>query len=835
AELLAWASALTAQLSRAHAELLWLAPWLTLATDLPATLARLDAPITLRELAALEYTLAPQLDLAGLPADSDLRRAVQLASARAAVRLQEADRLAERATELADIDYSFLYDRTRHLLAIGYNVSDHRLDASFYDLLASEARLASFVAIAQGKLPQEHWFRLGRSLTTTGYQPALLSWSGSMFEYLMPLLVMPTYRGTILDETYRSVVERQIAYGREREVPWGVSESGYNKTDAHLNYQYRAFGVPGLGFKRGLADDLVIAPYASAMALMVAPQAACDNLRFLARDGRLGPYGFYEAIDYTPARLPRGRDSVTVASYMSHHQGMTFLALAYLLADRPMQRRFAADPAFRATDLLLQERVPRASAIFPHPAEVSAAADTPPAEPNLRVFTTPDTAAPQVQLLSNGTYHVMVTNAGGGYSRWRDLAVTRWHEDPTRDGWGSFCYLRDVASGQFWSVAHQPTLAVASSYEAIFSQGRAEFRRRDHDIDTHVEISVSPEDDVELRRVSLSNRGRTTRTIELTSFTEVVLTTPAADAAHPAFSNLFVQTELVRERQAILCSRRPRSGSEQPPWMLHLMSVHGRIGAPPSFETARADFIGRGRSPVDPRALHRPTLGDSAGAVLDPIAAIRNTVVLAPGETVRVHIVTGVSPTRDGALALIDKYGDRHAADRVFELSWTHSQVLLRRLNATEVDTQLYDRLAGKILYSNAALRAPRSVLARNQRGQSSLWAYAISGDLPIVLVRIADRVHLTLVRQMVQAHAYFRLKGLVVDLVLWNEDPSGYRQVLHEDILGVVAALSETSLLDRPGGIFLRRADQIAEEDKVLLQTVARVIVVDRAGSLAD
>ncbi len=243
-----------------------------------------------------------------------------------------------------------------------------------------------------------------------------------MFEYLMPLLIMPTYRGTILDETCRGVVARQIEYGREREVPWGVSESGYNKTDAHLNYQYRAFGVPGLGFKRGLADDLVIAPYASAMALMIAPQPACDNLRRLARDGRLGPYGFYEAIDYTPARLPRGSDSVTIASYMAHHQGMTFLALAYLLEDRPMQRRFAAHPAFRAAELLLQERVPRAPAIFPHPAEVSAAGDAAPAEPNLRVFTTPDTPAPQVQLLSNGSYHVMVTNAGGGDSRWPGLA-----------------------------------------------------------------------------------------------------------------------------------------------------------------------------------------------------------------------------------------------------------------------------------------------------------------------------------------------------------------------------------------------------------------------------
>ena len=851
AELTWWARAFEAECEHALDELTQMAPWVDL-SPLPASLheshelrqalARLDAGPTLAETAALELMLVPVIDRAiAAPGDGDawlgrLRAALLAASQRASERLAELRQLAVRCRELADLDYDFLYDRDRHLLAIGYNVADHRLDASFYDLLASEARLASFIAIAQGKLPQEHWFSLGRQLTTSVGKPALLSWSGSMFEYLMPLLVMPTYARTILDETYRGVVERQVEYGRERGVPWGVSESGYNKTDAQLNYQYRAFGVPGLGFKRGLAEDLVVAPYASIMALMVDPEAACANLRLLASQGQLGGYGFYEAIDYTPARLPRGKDSVTVRSYMAHHQGMAFLSLAYLLLDRPMQRRFDADPAFRATDLLLQERVPRTPSIYPHPAEVSRTADSgSEAEQNLRVFNTPSTPAPAVQLLSNGNYHVAVTNSGGGYSRWRGLAVTRWHEDPTRDSWGSFCYLRDVTSGAFWSVAHQPALRRSTSYEAIFSLGRAEFRRHDGDISTHVEISVSPEDDIELRRISLINLGKTARTIELTSFAEVVLAPAGADAAHPAFSNLFVQTELVRARQAILCTRRPRSGAEKPPWMLHLMTVQGTPVGTTSYETGRNEFIGRGRTAVDPAAMHRPSLGDSEGSVLDPVVAIRNTVVIQPDETVRIHLVTGVAETREAAMALIEKYSDRHSAERVFELSWTHNQVLLRRLDATEADTQLYERLVSNVLYANPSMRAPRSVIARNRSGQSALWAYSISGDLPIVLVRIADREHLGLVRQMVQAHAYWRLKGVACDLVIWNEDPSGYRQVLQDEITGVIGALSESSMLDKPGGIFLRRSEQLSEEDKVLMQTVARLIVSDQDGTLAD
>jgi cyclic beta-1,2-glucan synthetase len=814
AELKWWTQSLERQCRHASEEVNQLVTWVKQSrlSDLP----------TLNDVARLESTQTP--DAAGI------------ASENAAKTISDLKQLAVRCRELADIDYAFLYDGERHLLSIGYNVADRRLDPGFYDLLASEARLGSFVAIAQGKLPQEHWFSLGRSLTNTGGGMALLSWSGSMFEYLMPLLVMPTYQNTLLDETYHAVVRRQIDYGRERGVPWGISESGYTKTDAQGNYQYKAFGVPGLGFKRGLAEDLVVAPYATVMALMVDAEPACANLRLLARDGHLNRYGFYEAIDYASARLQRGQDSATVQSYMAHHQGMALLSLAYLLLDKPMQRRFDSDRAFRATDLLLQERVPKAPSVFPHAAEVSHVQGAlTEVERNFRVFTTPQTAVPEVHLLSNGRYHVAVTAAGGGYSRWRDLAITRWREDSTRDCWGTFCYLRDLKTGEFWSAAQQPTTKRPTSFEAIYSQGRAEFRRRDGDIESHLEISVSPEDDIELRRITITNRGRTSRTIELTSYAEVVLAQPAADAAHPAFSNLFVQTQLLRQRQAILCTRRPRSAGEKPPWMLHLMMVHGSAATPTSYETSRAEFIGRGRSLADPAAMHRSSLSDSEGSVLDPIVSIRNTVMIAPDEAVQLHLVTGAAETYEGALALAEKYHDRHLPDRVFELAWTHSQVVLRQLDAAEADTQLYGRMASSILYANPSLRASGSVIALNRRGQSGLWGYGISGDLPIVLLRVGDQSQMNLVRQLVQARAYWRVHGLAVDLVIWNEDQSGYRQMLQDQIIGVITSRSEANLLDKAGGIFVRRLEQISEEDKVLMQTVSRVIVSDTAGTLAE
>jgi len=833
-----WADKLAEQCHAVHDDLLELAPWMAAAQS-PVFDTSLTRIPTLRELAGFAMSASATSDLA--PSERERQQLVAALIGRGSERarryLDQIERLAGEARGFANMNFRFLYNENTDLLAIGYNVSDRRLDASSYDLLASEVRLCSFVGIAQGQFPQEHWFALGRQLCIVGGEQLLLSWSGSMFEYLMPLLVMPTYPNTLLDQTYRSIVNAQIDYARQRDVPWGISESGYNTVDASMNYQYRAFGVPGTGMKRGLADDLVVAPYATMMGLMVHPEAAVENLQRMAALGFVGKYGFYEAIDYTPARVPRGQSFAIVKSFMAHHQGMGFLAMSYLLHDRPMQRRFESDPLFQATLLVLQERVPRAGAFYSNPAEL-AAVRTPLQDSSspMRIITQTTTAQPDVQLLSNGRYHVMVTSAGGSYSRWRDLAVTRWREDGTSDNWGNFCYVRDVDSGAYWSTTFQPTMVEPKKYEVIFSEGRAEFRRHDRGIDLHTEIVVSPEDDIEMRRTRITNKSGVRRTIEFTSYAEVVMAPAAADSAHPAFQKLFVQTEILRNENAILCTRRPRAKDEQMPWLLNLMTVHDGVLVDCSFETSRADFIGRANSTANPRAMQeaRP-LGGMQGSVLDPVVAIRYKVHLAPDETVTLDVVTGMTETREAALHLIDKYQDRHLADRVFDLAWTHSQVVLRQLNASETDAQLYSRLASLVIYPNASMRADASILTRNQRGQSGLWAYAISGDLPIVLMQIKDPANIELARQMVQAHAYWRLKGLVVDLVIWYEDQSGYRQALHDQIMGLIASGIDAQAIDRPGGIFVRLLDQISPEDRILMQSVARAILSDSSGTLAD
>jgi cyclic beta-1,2-glucan synthetase len=833
-----WSSRLATHCATAHAELLTLAPWMRAAQEhvIDSSLTRIP---TLRELAQFTPAFSTATDLAPNERQRQLVLAQLVAegSATARVRIARLVELAEQARADAQMEFGFLYVEDLKLLAIGYNVTDRRLDNSTYDLLASEARLASFVTIAQGQLPQEHWFALGRNLCLVGGEQLLQSWSGSMFEYLMPLLVMPTYSNTLLDQTYHSIIRAQADYGRKRNVPWGISESGYNTIDASMNYQYRAFGVPGTGLKRGLGDDLVIAPYATMMGLMVEPELATENLQRMADLGFMGRYGFYEAIDYTAARLPRGHDFVVVRSFMAHHQGMGFLSLSYLLHERPMQRRFESDPLFQATMLVLQERVPKSGAFESASVETDvlrnakADPDTP-----MRVITAMATAHPEVQLLSNGRYNVMVSSAGGGYSRWKDMAVTRWREDGTADDWGNFCYIRDVDSDAYWSTTYQPTAAKPDFYEAVFSEGRAEFRRSDNGIELHTEIVVSPEDDIELRRTRILNKSNQVRTIEVTSFAEVVMAPAAADNAHPAFSKLFVQTEILASRNAILATRRAREKDEHVPYLLNLMTVHGGSSIDVSFETSRPAFIGRGYNAISPAALRTGgALGGADGSVLDPIVSIRRTLRLEPDEEVVLDIVLGMHDTRDGAIHLVDKYQDRHLTDRVFELAWTHSQVVLRQLNATETDAQMYSRLAGSVLYPNALLRADPSIVARNNRGQSGLWAYAISGDLPIVLMHIRDAANIELARELVQAHAYWRLKGLVVDLVIWYEDTSGYRQALHDQIMSLIASGADAQSLDRPGGVFVRLLDQIPQEDRVLMQSVARVIINDTGGKLTD
>ncbi|HEU5135696.1 MAG TPA: glucoamylase family protein [Steroidobacteraceae bacterium] len=756
--------------------------------------------------------------------------------------VEHLESLANIALQLASsMEFDFLLDTQRKLLSIGYRATDGSLDDSCYDLLASEARLASFIAIAKGDIPARHWFRLGRTVTPIGAGAALVSWSGSMFEYLMPDLVLRAPGGSLLAQTSRLIVQRQIAYGAELHLPWGVSESAYNARDLELTYQYSNFGVPGLGLKRGLSENKVVAPYATGLAAMIDGEAALANYAALAAIGARGAYGFYEAVDFTESRVPEGASQVMVRAYMAHHQGMSIVAIANTLLDGRMRERFHSDVAVQATELLLQERTPRdVSVAHPRAEEVGTAARVADLQvPEVRRIRSPHDSSPQTHLLSNGRYSVMITAAGSGYSRWNDLAITRWREDATRDDTGSYLMMRDVESGRVWSAGYQPCAGQPGSYEVSYTEDRAEIIRTDSDIVSTLEVQISPEDDAEVRLLSLTNGSLRDREIEVTSYAELVLGAPASDLAHPAFSKMFVRTEFLAREGVLVANRRRRAPDEPEVWASHHAVVEGVTVGPPQFETDRAKFLGRCRELRTPLAmLEGRALSGTIGTVLDAVFALRYRLRIPSGGTARIAYWTCVAPDRARLLEIADKHRDTNARTRTATLAWTQGQVQLRHFGIDASQANVFQQLAGHILFAGSAARTSSDNIRRGAAGPADLWAQGISGDLPIVLLRVEDAEDLVTVRQLLQAHEYWGIKRLSVDLVILNERGASYIQ----DLQVAIEAAVRTSLArpriagaDTRGKVFMLRSDLITPESRALLLAVARVVLSGRGGSLAD
>ena len=749
------------------------------------------------------------------------------------------DDIAATAQRLfSEMEFGFLFDPGKRLFSIGYKVADGALDPSFYDLLASESRLTSLIAIAKRDVPARHWFRLGRRQTLLAGGPALLSWSGSMFEYLMPSLVLYTPYGSLLDVTCKRIIQRQIEYAQGTGTPWGISESAYFVRDREFTYQYADFGVPGLGLKRGLEQDRVVTPYATALAAMYDTNAAVANFRALDKMGGRGRFGYFEALDFTPERLPEGQRMALVRAYMAHHQGMSLLALANTVYDGVMRHRFHRDPLVKAIELLLQERAPDAApAVWAQPVAERRVRAGQVGPPNARRFKSPHTAVPATHLLSNGLYTVMLTAAGSGYSLWRKLAITRWREDVTRDCWGSYIFIRNTTTDTVWSAGYQPTVHEPDHYAATFFEERARITRRDGDISTTFEVVVSPEDNAEVRIVKLTNNGAQARELELTSYAELVLAPLAADIAHPAFSNLFIETEYLAETHALLATRRPRATTEPQIWAAHLIACG--IAHSIEYETDRARFIGRGHDIRTPIAVvdGRP-LSNTVGAVLDPIFSLRTRVRIEPGATAQITFSTLVGESRKTVVDLADKYSDPAIYERISSLAWTFAQVQLHHLRIEPEEAQWFQVLANHVLFPHPSLRPSTEFLSLNKLSASALWRHRISGDRPIVVLRITSSDEMEMVWQLLRAHDYWRLKGLAIDLVMLNEHSVSYAQDLQqrlEDTVRTSQTLASREGQEIDGSIFVLRADSLSQEERTLILTAARAVLVAGQGSLIE
>ena len=687
-------------------------------------------------------------------------------------------------------------------------------------------------------MPQHHWFHLGRPVTSVNGRATLVSWGGTMFEYLMPLLLMRTFPDTLLDQSCRSSVLRQTGV----RAPAGRAV-GYFGICLCVHRSARQLSVPSLRRSRS-GSEARVGGRSRGRALRDGTRgargsgAAADNFHALAAAGLDGRFGFYEALDYRPRT--REVDAVPdaapapmiVRAFFAHHQGMSLVALTNVIRDDVFVERFHRDPRVEASELLLQERVPREAILSePRPAE-NATRLTMASVYAFRRFRSPHTRTPHMQFLSNGRYTVALSHAGGGYSTWQGLAVTRHREDPTSDSGAQYILLRDPWSGLVWSPTYQPVCREPDNYEVTFDLDKVTYRARYGDFETQLQVSVSSEDDVEVRRLSIVNRGSRPREIEVTSYAEIVLGRPEDDFTHPAFGKLFIETEFDPQSVGLLFSRRPRGADDVPVWAFHVLGVEGRQGGAVEWETDRARFVGRGRSLADAVAQTGRALSGTTGAVLDPMAALRDRVRLAPGGLVRVTFATGVASDREAALALARKYRDGGAASRAFSMAFTHVHITLQHLGLTDDHAILFDRLASRLFGADASCTSP-AALQSNTLGQPSLWAYGISGDLPIALVRITETDSVPLVRQLLLAQEYWRVKGLKADVVILNEHPTEYLDETQNYLTSLTQEPRWSGWNNRPGGFYLLRGDSMPEADRVLLSAVARVVLPRDRGDL--
>lgn len=747
------------------------------------------------------------------------------------------DNLGSRLTNMAEaMDFTLVYDKKRQLFSIGYDVEREDISNCYYDLLASEARQASFIAIAKGDVEQKHWFKLSRAMTIMGKSKGLVSWSGTMFEYFMPLLIMRNYPDTLLNTTYSSVIEGQKKYCRDRRVPWGISESGFYSFDLNSVYQYKAFGVPGIGLKRGLNNELVISPYSTILAMQADMTGAYENIERLESEGLLGRYGFYDAVDYTKERMQKSKKKSVIRCFMVHHEGMSFMAIDNVINNFIMQERFHRVPEVKATELLLQERIPRAVVYsreqqFKVSNEISEKQNI-----IVRQFNTARSGIPEVQLMSNGSYSMMISNSGSGYSKIDNMTVYRWKEDVTTEEEGWFFYIKNLNSSEYWSAAYEPCKNEGDTYEVFFSLDKAEIKRRDGTLSTKMEAAISNEDNAEIRRISITNHGEHSRTVEITSYSEITLAPYTADLVHPVFSNLFIQTEYIENTGCLVASRRPRTKGDKKPWIMQVTAVDGDASGTIQYETNRMNFIGRGRDLTAPQVMEEDApLKNTTGPVLDPILSIRRRIVIKPGHTCRIAFTIAAADSKEEAIELAQKYKEIQNISRVFELSWTQAQVEMRYLGIKSSQANLYQIMASRLLFINDSMLKRSNAIKEINKFQRNLWGYGISGDIPIVLVTISDIKDIHIVRQMLNAHEYWRIKGLKADLVILNTEETGYIQQLHEALQEQINTSHGRDVQNIQGGIFLFNRSTMPPDDMEFLNAVARLVIDAGEGTLLN
>ena len=745
-------------------------------------------------------------------------------------RINLTDDIVERLDVLyTEMDFSPLYDPQKKLFSIGFNIDLDQQSNSFYDLLASEARQASYISIAKGDVPSSHWNSLGRSLVDINHRTGLLSWTGTMFEYLMPSLIMPSYKHTMLDKTLHFAVKTQIDYGTQEKIPWGLSESQYYSFDNANMYQYRAIGVPALAISTKVEDEKVVSPYSTLLALSFSPKSALENIKRLKHDGLSGVYGLYEAVDYDHG--PK-----IVRTYMAHHQGMSLLAINNYLNENIMQQRFMSNPAMGAYNLLLEEQIPNVKGRKKVVARVKKekVSIKPKQAPAVRAYNGINLEIPKVHIMTNGNYSMLLNDQGGGYSKIRNTDITRWREGQIENEYGTFFMIEQMSSGLNYSASYAPLNSLGEDYKVVFESHKTTFTRRDGMIDSKYEIAIPYEDNIEIRKLTLENTGDMPETLSVLSYLEPILTGQSQDRSHKTFSNLFIETEVDKNTHTMLAKRRSTQDSQEQITLAQRLIVSDKFKVKVDVQTDRSKVIARNTNlGMRQNLTKNDYFNNVPGAVLDPVLSSRVEFVLKPTESIYLSYVTMVSENSDTLTRLLTKF--KSYDDIKYALLASSSRDLLSSKYSflKENEIIMAQNILSHLVYSSP-LRAVKNDKIRILGGKKVLWKFGVSGDNPIVTVLLSHENQIKLLIEILHAQQYWQMLGYKVDVIVLNMSAYSYINELSDIIQTVIQKHTYLTIFTEPCTVISLHSVNLDEGDVEHIKSFSRLCLDGKLGTLA-
>ena len=734
-------------------------------------------------------------------------------------------------------DFSYLYSQEHQIFSIGYNIEENKLTDSYYDLLASEARQASIVAIAKKDISPKHWEHLSRTLTVLDKHKGLISWSGTAFEYLMPNINVPRYKGSLLDESCNFMIMSQLKYAKHLNIPFGISEAAFNLKDLQYNYQYRAFGIPWLGLKRGLADEMVVSTYGSVLAINDIPKETVENLRRLEQYGMYKQYGFYESLDFTPERVRKGREAEVVKTYMAHHQGLILLSIDNIFNDNILQKRFIENPEIQSVSILLQETMPEKAITTKEDKEKVEKLKYKDYENYIeKVYAKIDERLIRGNVISNENYMIATNQKGEGVSKYKDIYINKYkNTDDERQG--IIFYIKNIKSKNIISSSYTQNLENENKYQIVFMPDKNEQEIVSGNIKAKINTTVASNEPVELRRITLENLGNDEEMIEFTSYFEPILARKEQYYAHPAFINLFLVYDYNSENESIVVKRKRRNTDEKEVYLATTLNVRKEdVVGELEYEIEEEKFIGRGNMGIPKMVKNSLPFSKKIGLVTEPIISMKRHIKIKPGDKIIVDFILSVEENKDKVIENLEKYRQFENVKMEFNLSKARVEAESRYLNVKGKDIEQYQKILSYAIFDDSVKSLEKERIRKDTIFyQSDLWKYGISGDLPILLVKIKNANDSYCLNEVLKATEYFKTKNVNIEIVIIDEEKYSYENYVREEIETAILNNHLGYLKNIKGGIFVLSEEEMDKKDLELLKFLSILTIDCSKGTLEN